>query len=168
MTQPKAYAGIGSRSTPPEFLNIMTQAASELSQHGLILRSGGADGADSAFEAGAEPGKKEIFLPWRGFNKNPSPLYNPLQEAFLIAEHFHPNWGACSDAVRRLMARNVHQVLGASLNDPVLFVLCWTPNGAGRGGTGQALRIAEANHIPVFDMGGTPMQEIGEGINKLI
>lgn len=168
MNHPRAYAGIGSRSTPPEVLEIMTQAASEFSSHGLILRSGGAEGADSAFEAGAEPGKKEIFLPWKGFNKNPSPLFSPLQEAFDIAAHYHPKWGSLGQSVRRLMARNVHQVLGASLNDPVLFVLCWTPRGSGEGGTGQAIRIAEAHGIPVFDMGATPIEEIVESINPLI
>ena len=34
-----------------------------------------------------------------------------------------------------------------------LFVLCWTPYGAAAGGTGQALRIAEHHHIPVFNLG---------------
>ena len=168
MTQPKAYAGIGSRSTPPEIQDQMTMAATQLSYHDLILRSGGADGADAAFERGAEPGKKEIFLPWRGFNRNPSPLCTPLQEAYDIAAHYHPVWDKLSDAVRRIMARNSHQILGASLNDPVLFVLCWTPNGIGEGGTGQAMRIAEAHGIPIFNMRVMDLEEIGDRINQLI
>lgn len=31
--------------------------------------------------------------------------------------------------------------------------ICWTKNGSGQGGTGQALRIAKAYNIPIFDAG---------------
>lgn len=169
MSKPKAYAGIGSRKTPPEIQEQMTQAASELSQHGLILRSGGAKGADTAFESGVQdPTLKEIFLPWKGFNGNESPLYAPLEEAEQIAANYHPNWPNLERYVRRFMARNVHQILGASLNDPALFVLCWTPDGSASGGTGQAIRIAAAHAIPVFDMGARSLEEIAERINQLI
>jgi predicted Rossmann fold nucleotide-binding protein DprA/Smf involved in DNA uptake len=43
------YAGIGSRETPKEVLKSMTNYAKELSATGWVLRSGGADGADTAF-----------------------------------------------------------------------------------------------------------------------
>lgn len=36
----KYYAGIGSRKTPPDICQLMTQIAEELSQGGYILRSG--------------------------------------------------------------------------------------------------------------------------------
>ena len=51
------------------------------------------------------------------------------------------------------MARNSYQVLGRNLDDPVEFVICWTPGGSGSGGTGQAIRIAKDYQIPVFDLG---------------
>ena len=61
---------------------------------------------------------------------------------------------------KKLQARNSHQVLGDSLRDPVAFVVCWTTDGAetlketGRhtGGTGQAIRLADACNIPVFNL----------------
>ena len=46
------YAGIGSRSTPSSILSIMTILGKTLAQNGYILRSGGAEGADKAFEIG--------------------------------------------------------------------------------------------------------------------
>jgi len=49
----------------------MTKIAQRMSEKGFVLRSGGAKGADEAFENGA--GEKEIYLPWRGFRDNPSP-----------------------------------------------------------------------------------------------
>lgn len=42
-------------------------------------------------------------------------------------------------------------LLGRDLNDPVDFVVCWTPGAQAVGGTGQALRIAEAYGIKVYN-----------------
>ena len=60
------YAGIGSRETPKNKCRLMTKIAKILSGK-YTLRSGGADGADSAFEAGAGD-NKQIFLPSNYFN----------------------------------------------------------------------------------------------------
>ena len=54
------------------------------------------------------------------------------------------------------MGRNTYQILGKNLRDPVDFVLCWTPftrKGDPKGGTSQAIRIAEAYNIPVINLG---------------
>lgn len=173
-----AYAGIGSRETPPEILTAMTGAARSLEEAGLILRSGAAKGADTAFEQGVwHWPNKQIFLPWIGFNNRH--LYHPgtyrltgeiEAQAMSIAEKTHPNWDACTGTARLLHARNVAQILGPELNDPVLFVLCWTKDGKGQGGTGQAIRIAKSHDIPVFDMG-TPylsLDDIAQLINERI
>lgn len=56
----KIYTGIGSRETPPDILELMTKIARFMFKQGFTLRSGGADGADSAFEAGAENDKESI------------------------------------------------------------------------------------------------------------
>lgn len=49
----KIYTGIGSRNTPPDILDIMFRLAGKLASEGYVLRSGGAQGADDAFEQGA-------------------------------------------------------------------------------------------------------------------
>ena len=156
----KPYAGIGSRETPLDVLSLMTDIAIELANYGFTLRSGGADGADSAFEIGAGDGRlvKEIYLPWAGFNGSRSHLYlwptPDLQaEAETIAARHHPAWERCSQGARKMHTRNVAQVLGEYLNQPALCVICWTPNGSGTGGTGQALRIAKTYGVPIFDLG---------------
>jgi hypothetical protein len=73
----------------------------------------------------------------------------------LLASQFHPAWDRLSYGARMLHARNVHQVLGANILAPVFssFVVCWTRDGLGGGGTGQAIRIAERYNVPVFDLG---------------
>lgn len=163
----KAYAGIGSREVEkmPDMKRLMTSIATTLDKLGWTLRSGRAKGSDRAFENGAT--RKEIFLPWSGFGSEVvfDPVFPPsfircesTAKAIGIARSFHPNWYNLTDAAKRLIARNTHQVLGTTCDDPSAFVLCWTPDGStGKtysrtGGTGQAIRIAHAHGIPVFNL----------------
>jgi cytolysin (calcineurin-like family phosphatase) len=132
-------------------------AAALLKGSGWTLRSGGAEGADLAFERGAN-GTGHIYLPWQGFNGHELIAHNrsqPQSEAYNIAAQFHPAWDRCSQGAKRLHARNVHQVLGDDVTNPILskFVVCWTPDGSGSGGTGQAIRIAQHYGVPVIDTG---------------
>lgn len=171
------YAGIGARKTPDYILNLMTMIASKLEQKGFMLRSGGALGADTAFSNGTSI--KEIYVPWNGFNglELKYPIYD---EAFKIAEMYHPNYNALSQGAKILMARNTMQLLGHTLTCPLEiemfsntsrlistqfknkseFVICWTPDGcinsyersSSTGGTGQAIHIAYELGIPVFNL----------------
>jgi hypothetical protein len=151
------YTGIGSRETPLDIYQMMISAGVMLAQVGYTLRSGGAPGADMAFEQGCDMvgGLKEIFLPWKGFNNHyKSGIVLAPQialEAQSIAEHFHPAWDRCSLAAKNLHSRNVAQILGADLNTPTDFVLCWTRDGKASGGTGQAIRIAQHYDIPIYN-----------------
>lgn len=148
----KYYAGIGSRQTPAPILALMTRAAAALGALGWTLRSGGANGADTAFAQGADT--SEIYLPWAGFNGVRDGIVCGDNEICrLIAEKHHPNWAACSHGARALHTRNVAQVLGLPGADESRFVLCWTIGGTGAGGTGQAIRIARAHNIEIFDLG---------------
>lgn len=156
------YAGIGSRATPKEVMKEMTLLAKHLGRLGMVLRSGGADGADGAFETGCDSvsGPKEIFLPWQNFNKNSSPNFEIPELAYDISAKYHPSWVRLKTPTRRLMARNAQQVLGKDLDSPSSFVICWTPDGCAHhdtrtqetGGTGQAISIASAYNIPVYNL----------------
>ena len=142
------YTGIGARKTPVDKQEYLFKWANDLAEQGWTLRSGGADGADSAFEAGCDwaKGDKEIYVPWNGFNGNSSRL-TPTADAFLIAKEFHPAWEKLSQGAQKLMARNSHQVLGHDLNTPSTVLFYWTEGGKEIGGTAQALRIAKAYDI---------------------
>ena len=150
----KAYAGIGSRSTPADVLDQMTTIATQLEEEGYILRTGGADGADTAFLDGIQdPNTVELYLPWQGFNGYESNYPQPTKAALDLAAKYHPNWSKCSPNVRKFHARNSHQILGYHLDSPVDFVLCYTPKGDCVGGTAQAIRIADSELIPVINFG---------------
>lgn len=165
------YAGIGSRETPYEVLEYFTNIAAYFSSKGFILRSGGAGGADKAFENGCDRinGIKEVYLPWKYFESSNSNLIVSNIKAFEIAQSFHPIWDRLSDGAKKLQARNSHQVLGEDLETPSNFIICWTKNGKGQGGTGQALRIAKHYQIPIFDAGGyTTLNEVKANLRQFL
>lgn len=146
------YAGIGSRDTPIEIQTLMKDLASKLERKGFILRSGGAQGADKAFENGVTSSKnKQIF-----YQSHANDLVRE------IANVFHPAPYALNKSLTawNLMARNTFQVMGGDLNQPVRFVILWTKDGCkhhstrtrGTGGTGQAISIASHFNIPVFNL----------------
>lgn len=156
----KYYAGIGSRRTPPKILIQMTLIASEL-QNEFILRSGGAPGADMAFENGVTNNNKEIYLPWRGFNDNKSSIFGCDEKAISIANKFHLiELKNTKQSIQSLHGRNVYQILGRDLYTPVNFCLCWTPDFCeshstrtqNTGGTGTAISIASHFGIPIINM----------------
>lgn len=125
-----------------------------MSEYGYTLRSGGADGADSAFEKGCDSvgGYKDIFLPWPNFNNNESNLYDISPEAYEYVKKYHPYYNQIKNKkpVLNLHARNTHQVLGRDLKTPSRVVICWAePN---KGGTQQAILIANLFNIPVFNL----------------
>ena len=154
------YAGIGSRDTPESILKALFSIGAYMAFHGWILHSGGAKGADQAFQDGCESvkGPMRIFRPHQAMVSS---------EAYEIAAKFHPAWDRCSQYARLLHARNSYQVLGLDLKTPVRMVICYTKNGARQGGTGQALRIAKHYGVPIFDLG-TDNLDIIQAIKDIV
>ena len=169
------YAGIGSRQTPAEILRGMQVMAAELANDGWGLRTGGADGADSAFEAGHRlatgESHLEVYVPWYGYNER----WHGIEfknagieaDAKTMAANAHPAWGRCSQGARKLHARNVEIILGTDLREPVDAVVCWTPDGEASGGTGLGIRLAERYGIPVFNLATTPADEVMSTLRSL-
>lgn len=156
----KFYTGVGSRETPDHILAEMTALARRLQVAGFTLRSGGAPGADTAFEDGAEF-EPHIYLPWPGFNGHTlARQWRPSVSAYKMAATVHPAWNALSGGARALHARNCHQVLGDDLAKPSLFLVCWTKDGCESeatrtretGGTGTAIALASRHGVPVFNL----------------
>ncbi|ESX17541.1 hypothetical protein X766_16045 [Mesorhizobium sp. LSJC255A00] len=171
-----AYAGIGSRETPAVTLEVMHHIGAYLCSQGWTLRSGAAPGADTAFEKGVDDHmantmtngtgqfirRKEIYLPWKGFNGSTSDLHPAnvpfTDEQIYVARTTHPAWHRCSPSAQRMHTRNVSQILGSEFVNgpkvvPVKFVVCWTEGGKLKGGTAMAIRIAQACQIAVINLG---------------
>ena len=155
----KFYAGIGSRKTPKEILELMARIAIKLESLGWVLRSGGAGGADSAF--GDAVKNKIIYIPWDGFDNGTNKIYSgkgvvvgSSDQARQMASELHPAWDRCSAGAQKLHSRNIYQVLGEEINPSSYsrFIICWTPNGEAVGGTATAIKLAEQNGIEVFNL----------------
>lgn len=149
------YAGIGSRKIEKNMENFMTKFANVIENTSIILRSGGAEGSDKAFEKGVE--KKA--------NKNIFYAEDANLMSYFAAYLFHPAPYILSknEYAKKLMARNTFQILGdlnSDVIEPSLFVVCWTKDGVEThkqrtketGGTGQAISIADVFNIPVINL----------------
>ena len=157
------YTGIGSRETPKEILDIMHSIADKLPYVGYTLRSGGAEGADSAFEEWCI-GKKEIYLPWNGYNGKHEDgkeyfVYKETEETYQVVKDNHQFWYCLSPGARKLIGRDYLELVG---NNGVKskFVIGWTDYEEGSGGTAYTFRLARKLGIPVYNLRDVSFDEI--------
>lgn len=169
----KYYTGVGARATPKHILKLMEDIAFKLAQKGYILRSGGAGGADTAFEFGAKAYAEQVdervtlaqlYIPWASFvtyDEYYKDWYKVLDrmpkkaEAYQLASETHPAWDKCSKGAKALHARNTFQILGSGLNNPSSFLICWAQvdkHGKIKGGTRLAWDIAGSYNVPRFNL----------------
>jgi hypothetical protein len=155
------YTGVGSRETPPEICSFLTEIARYMHELGITLRSGGAKGADDAFEKGAGE-NKEIYLPKYKSNdrkSNGSTIIDSSKlpgwkDCILDALRIHPAPERLNDYSIALHARNVNQVLGSDRNTPSIFVIGWAIKSGKsvKGGTRTAFELAKIHRIPVINL----------------
>ena len=171
------YAGVGARATPEPVLAHMREMAERLGERGWRLRTGGADGADKAFAAAAPADRREVIVPWRGYNGldtragdgSACRVLTPAEiEAMrpLAASH-HAAWERCAAKVRDLHARNVAVLLGTDLRQPAHAVVCWTRDGQDYGGTGLAIRLAQHHRIPVLNLAEMDMRAAMDRLERI-
>lgn len=138
---------------------------------GWSFRSGGAQGADTAFSDGwcdarevdARIPEGEVYLPWNGFNAltigehccllitNKETIYKAQEILKLV----HPAYDRLTRGPLALHTRNVFQVLGANLQTPSRGLVGYAKTdskGAPTGGTATAIKIAQMHNIPVRNL----------------
>ena len=152
--------GVGSRAVTELGIKRIKDVCRFLNKPENILRSGAADGCDSIFEEELYNCKQEIFLPWKGFRKHKSELYDITNEAYNLASSVHPIFFKLKIGAKKLHARNMYQVLGYDLNKPSDILICWTKDECYNedtctprtGGTRSAIVLASRNNIPVYNL----------------
>ena len=164
---PLVYTGIGSRKIDRHVIAYLQGVGAAMAARGYSCRTGDAIGSDNAFWTGAVSAGGTVHA-YAGLAKASRPDARPfkslpirIQElANEIAKRFHPRWDQLTDRDKAWMARNVVQVLGEDLESPSRVVLCYAKGSRfldGKlcdvaGGTGQAVRVAYAQGIPVFNL----------------
>ena len=163
----KYYTGVGSRAISQELKARCMLKAAELDEKGYILRSGGAEGADTGFSLGAQ--RKEIYVPWMSFTENDKldQIYPPVhlspalwEEAIEILKQINLDKGHLYHILNKrsytaLHTRNVFQVLGADLESPSDFLWFCSPTdllGAPIGGTKTAWLVAQHFEVPCYQI----------------
>ena len=163
MPESMIVTGIGTRKTNSQAFAMLYKIARRMAHTGWKLRSGGAIGADTAWEKGWEGfDTKEIFLS-RGTSfdiaKNAacgriSDYGDIWLEAEDIASRLHPRWDYLDLSSQALHTRNVFQVLGMDLKTKTDVVAAYAPplGASVKGGTATAYNLARAKGIPTFNL----------------
>jgi len=171
------YAGIGSRQTPQEVLDKMTEVAKYLDGLGYTLQTGftfknketnlDEEGADKAFSDGSK--NKTLFGPY-SIRKTVKGIvsadkYNEAvtEKSSAIVKEVHPAPDRLTPGAIKLMARNTNQIFGKNLDNTVDFVIFYAPETNNplrpKGGTGQAVEMARRKGIPTINMADTDWRE---------
>jgi hypothetical protein len=138
---------------------------------GWCGRSGGADGADMAFETGYQQyvyeydliqAGFECYLPWNIFNSLSedsihivTPNLPNYTQAIDIVSHIHPAWDRLTQGARSLHTRNVYQILGRELNKPSQFCFLYAEPKSKtqvKGGTNTAFQLARRHNVETFNL----------------
>lgn len=175
---PVRYTGVGSRDTPQDVMNLMTDVSRGLSERGWILRSGNARGADTAFERGSPIALTESYLPWEKDSVPHGIVAITEEHSRLFRSTYRsPSGGAWSPGMKRestlLMTRNGNQVFGPDFVSPSDVLICWTPHGDPVGGTRQAIALAKLIDIPIINLGDkawsgvTPQDVISAAVERV-
>lgn len=154
-----SYAGIGSRQTPKQIIDMIKIIAILLAHDGHVCATGAEPGADQAFAEGTllAEGPVQLHIPWHSYeqawrskikgNIRTFILEDTDLEAYNSVSMFHPAFNKLSPSVKALHARKYNIIKNAS------FVVCWTEKGQPIGSTGQAIRIATYLHLPIYNLG---------------
>lgn len=155
----KFYTGIGHRDTPLKMRRVIVDISKKMNALHYHLRSGGAEGADSFFEVGAGT-RKEIYLPWKGFNDSMSQLHTIRDEDMEKVEQWyndytpHRPFSEIKEGARKLFTRNYYQLVGYD-NTKSRYVFYYgdeNAEGTVMGGTGFALYMATQLKIPIYNV----------------
>lgn len=165
----KAYTGIGSRTTPVWCRFAMEDIASKMADKGYTLRSGSAQGADSAFEIGCDRvcGAGDIYIPWKGFGtgkENMFKFYHVLSNAkfeeardVYLSTGIIKNFDDMKQSVQKLHARNYLQVVGHGMKDRLSKVCIffaevdWVTEEP-TGGTRSAVLLSKHFGVPTYNL----------------
>lgn len=155
-----AYAVVSNKDIPQDILSNYERIARRLHELGYTARTGTLEGIEAKAET--LPIRKELLLPWKGFNEKESQFTSSTPLIKGIAKKYMKsgNWDELKPAMQGFLQKNARLVTGHFGNSPAKFVLCWSQDQAetgtqitfNTGNIAHALTIASAWHVPVFNL----------------
>lgn len=166
------WTGVGSRSITKEEQELAVYVAETITRRfGMVLRSGAAEGADTAFQKGVcnvNPKYCQIWTPWNNFRPKeqhtgfPSCSYTtPTTEMFekareaFISTGIIPWFDRMKQGAQKLHGRNFYQVRGGygePLSKVCIYIADEDDNGEVSGGTRSAVLLARHYKIPTYNL----------------
>ena len=154
MIQSKYFTGIGSSVTPKEICSLMSLIGKKLDERGWILRSGGAIGADLAFEKFV---KNKYIYTVKNFDFSES-NYSFCKTELSSVWDKKLNFDDYNSYCQILLMRDINQVLGSvkTSTEHSKFLIAWTKsenyNDSSIGGSRIAIRCALKYGIKVYNL----------------
>ena len=168
----RVITGIGSRNTPTNVLLAMEQIGAWCKKNKIYVRSGHADGADYAFEKGAQE-YTLVYLPWNTFNSQlpilgkhiefPSEDLRLLSFCKQIVNDCHPAADKLTNIHWKFMIRNVLQLSGYQQTHYSSAVVLYADvrddifgKEQVQGGSNLVFQFARKRGIPIFNFASVP------------
>lgn len=167
------YAILGAPDTPSHVLQEFSDIARMLAAKKFKVR---VTTDDSRKQEGKPPAalvgkavretvgtRYELIKPWNTFGDTEGEALTATgttsDRGVEMAALFQPAMTKLPDAVKKIIAANVHVMLGKFLESPVEFLVCYTEDGAENskevtfktGNVGLAIRVATSYNIPVIN-----------------
>jgi len=164
---------------PGEVILLIEQLSKLLISKGFTFRYDGNSMDKASTQAySAAKSRCEIYLPWKGFNKElTAKLNKPTEKAYGYASTFHRAFNKIPPTVRAIVARNVHVLMGDEANTPLNLFITYTSDGAETkadikyettGNMSFFINACEDLGIPVFNLkNATAKERIVEFLNTL-
>lgn len=123
-----AYAVAANKNTPPEIIQQFVELAKWLEAKGFTVRvDGDKDGVSQAVEDATN--RKEVILPWKGFNNKESEFCWSNEASQHIAKKHSPVYDSIPDGVKKFLHRNARLIMGDKMRSPVSFLITWSDDG---------------------------------------
>lgn len=155
----KYYTGIGSRNISGEERELIFNIAVKMSEEGYTLRSGGAEGSDTAFEEGclSVSGELEVYRPTRSPNMKGYHLVpNDLQFNYAktrLSIDIIPWFSYMKPYSQRIHSRNFYQVVGFDNVCSHVTIYASDEDEEGvKGGTRTAVMVSRSLKIPTYNL----------------
>lgn len=161
------YTGIGSRETPIDIQQLMTEIAMYLRAEGWTLRTGSGSRADKSYQIAAGE-NKEVYVPWDNFYPGQVGITSLTEESSRMAHDIWKfreqkglvptdgsisgKWEDLHPGTKAMLAKAMCMLLGKNLNTPSDMVICWTPGAKIVGISSHVICLAVFKHIPVFNL----------------
>lgn len=118
---------------PDNVIEQLVKVAAYLVKNGYTFRHTGSADNKLQNEILKIPGiNVETFLPWKGYNKDikTPEMTKPTPKGYRITAGLHRAFTKLPNAVRAIISRDLHSVIGAKCNDKTSLVLCYTTDGS--------------------------------------